>query len=155
MARSDFRFRHRMRVRYAEIDAQKIVFNTRYLEYYDVGITEYFRETGLNALEQPDGGDAEFHVAHNEIDYKKPLAWDEEFDVCLRCASIGRSSLRFEWEIHGLANGEEEDDLRALGKSVSVHVGELGGKPSPVPDGIVLVFETFEEKELRTEKKAA
>ncbi|EMD83547.1 acyl-CoA thioesterase [Pacificimonas flava] len=155
MARSDFRFAHRLRVRYAEIDAQAIVFNTRYLEYFDVGITEYFRATGRRDLTQPDGGGAEFHVARNTIDYKKPLVLDEEFDICLRCQRIGSSSMTYEWEIHGLANGEGKDDLRALGTSVSVHVGEVGKGPTPVPDGIVLVFETFEGRALRNKEKTA
>ncbi|MBZ6377746.1 4-hydroxybenzoyl-CoA thioesterase [Pacificimonas flava] len=155
MARSDFRFRHRMRVRYAEIDAQRIVFNTRYLEYMDVGVTEYFRAVGLHDLDQPDGGDAEFHVARNSVDYKKPLAWDEEFEVCMRCARIGTSSMQYLWEIHGFANGAEADDLRALGESISVHVGELGSPPSPVPDRIVQIFEDYEGRQLRAERKAA
>ena len=43
MARSDFRFHVTKRVRYAEIDAQRVVFNSRYLEYFDIGITEYWR----------------------------------------------------------------------------------------------------------------
>lgn len=153
MARSDFRFAHRMRVRYAEIDAQRIVFNTRYLEYMDVGITEYFRAVGLHDQDQPDGGDAEFHVARNSIDYKKPLTWDEKFDVCLRCARIGTSSMTFLWEIHGLKRGEGADDLRALGESVNVHVGMLGARPSPVPVPIVGIFEAYEGRRLRTDTK--
>ena len=33
MARSDFKFHVSKRVRYAEIDAQAVVFNSRYLEF--------------------------------------------------------------------------------------------------------------------------
>ena len=153
MPRSDFKFRHRMRVRYAEVDPQRIVFNTRYLEYFDVGITEYFRVVGIHG--QQDAEDAEFHVARNVIDYKKPLRSDELFDVLLRCARIGNSSMTYEWEIHGFDKGERDDDLRALGQSVSVHVGELGHGPSPVPPRIVQLFETFEERTLKTMEKAA
>ena len=47
MARSDFKFSVRKRVRYAEIDAQAVVFNSRYLEYFDIGITEYWRAAGV------------------------------------------------------------------------------------------------------------
>ena len=151
MPRTDFRFAHRMRVRYAEVDPQRIVFNTRYLEYFDVGITEYFRAAGLH--DEPGEG-AEFHVARNTIDYKAPLRSDELFDVCLRCARIGNSSMTYEWEIHGLDFGEGADDLRALGTSVSVHVGQLGHGPSPVPRGIVDVFEAFEGRTLKLEKAA-
>ena len=47
MPRSDYRFAWRKRVRYAEIDAQAVVYNSRYLEYFDLALTEYWREAGL------------------------------------------------------------------------------------------------------------
>ena len=46
MARTEFRFAHRMRVRWAEVDKQGIVFNGHYLMYFDVAITEYYRALG-------------------------------------------------------------------------------------------------------------
>jgi hypothetical protein len=45
--RSDFRFAHRLRVRWSEVDAQGIVFNPNYFVYADVGFTEYMRAVGL------------------------------------------------------------------------------------------------------------
>lgn len=47
-----FRFRHR--VRYGECDPQQVVFNARYGDFIDIGITEYLRGMvggvqGLNA----------------------------------------------------------------------------------------------------------
>ena len=44
MARADFRFSHSLRVRWAEVDKQDIVFNGHYLTYFDVGVTEYYRD---------------------------------------------------------------------------------------------------------------
>ena len=35
---------HPLRVRYAECDPQGVVFNSRYLEYFDVALTELWRE---------------------------------------------------------------------------------------------------------------
>ena len=46
MARADFRFSHTLRVRWAEVDKQDIVFNGHYLTYFDVGVTEYYRAIG-------------------------------------------------------------------------------------------------------------
>jgi acyl-CoA thioesterase FadM len=39
-ARSDFRFLHRLRVRWAEVDLQKIVFNPHYLMYLDTALAD-------------------------------------------------------------------------------------------------------------------
>ena len=47
MARDDFRFFHSLRVRWAEVDMQSIVFNGHYLLYVDVAFTEFWRATGL------------------------------------------------------------------------------------------------------------
>ena len=47
MQRSDFRFFERLRVRWAEIDQQKIVFNGHYLMYFDTAITGYWRALAL------------------------------------------------------------------------------------------------------------
>ncbi|MEO8060823.1 MAG: 4-hydroxybenzoyl-CoA thioesterase, partial [Burkholderiales bacterium] len=43
MTRTDFRFSERLRVRWAEIDAQKIVFNGHYLMYFDTAVAGYWR----------------------------------------------------------------------------------------------------------------
>ena len=38
--KSDYRFFHRLRVRWAEVDMQKIVFNAHYLMYFDTAIAD-------------------------------------------------------------------------------------------------------------------
>ena len=47
MQRSDFRFFERLRVRWAEIDAQQIVFNGHYLTYFDTAIAGYWRALAM------------------------------------------------------------------------------------------------------------
>lgn len=151
MARSDFRFTYRKRVRYAEIDAQAVLFNSRYLEYFDIGITEYWRAVGMYEKSGITGEDAaEFHVAKAVVEFKAPILLDEEVDICVRCTRIGTSSMTFAFELHGAG----ADDLRATGEEVSVHVAEARGRPAPVPDQVVEKFEAFEGRPLR-ERRAA
>ncbi|WP_332819380.1 acyl-CoA thioesterase [Sphingopyxis sp.] len=144
MARSDFRFHLTKRVRYAEIDAQAVVFNSRYLEYFDIGITEYWRAAGVYDR-WPHHESPEFHVARAEVDYKVPILLDEEIDICVRCSRVGNSSMTFLFELHGAG----KDDLRATGLEVSVHVAEAQGAPSPVPQELLFLFEAFEGRALR------
>ena len=40
-------FRYYLRVRYIECDAQKVVFNSRYSEYVDVGFSKILRADGV------------------------------------------------------------------------------------------------------------
>ena len=148
MPRSDFRFAWKKRVRYAEIDAQAVVYNSRYLEYFDLALTEYWREAGLYAL-TPIRGGLEFHLAKAVVEYKAPIELDEEVMLCARTARIGNSSITIALEIHGLKHGEGADDLRAAGETVQVHVAEARGRPAPVPDFVVSLFEAYEGRELK------
>lgn len=151
MPRPDFRFAFKKRVRFAEIDAQAVVFNSRYLEYFDIGITEYWRAAGMYEKSAVTGeGAAEFHVAKAVVEFKAPMLLDEEIDICVRCSRIGTSSMTFAFELHGAG----KDDLRATGEEVSVHVAEVRGRPAPVPDWVVDLFEAYEVRALR-ERKAA
>ena len=53
MQRRDFRFTHHLRVRWAEVDVQKIVFNPHYLMYFDCAIADYWRALALQLLIYP------------------------------------------------------------------------------------------------------
>ncbi len=39
-----YRFKHRLRVRYSEVDTQQIVFNSNYLNCINIAASEYFCE---------------------------------------------------------------------------------------------------------------
>lgn len=100
MAREDFAFFHPLRVRWAEVDMQAIVFNGHYLTYFDVAFTEYWRALGLtNVLEQAKQGQ-ELFARRATIDYLASARFDDVLEIGVRCASFGRSSIRFVLEIH-------------------------------------------------------
>lgn len=92
-SRSQFSFFHRLRVRWAEVDLQRVVFNGNYLLYFDVAFTEYWRHTGLpDPLAQQAAG-AELFVRKAQIEYHGSAGFDDEIDVGVRCARLGRSSM--------------------------------------------------------------
>ncbi|MGA7330074.1 MAG: thioesterase family protein [Rhodomicrobium sp.] len=93
--RSEFWFFFPLRVRYAEVDQQGIVFNAHYLTYFDVGITEYFRALGYDYTSQPARTGTDFHVVKSLVEYKAPVRFDEEIEVAVRTARLGRTSLTF------------------------------------------------------------
>lgn len=100
MAREDFNFFHQLRVRWAEVDMQGIVFNGHYLTYFDVAFTEYWRATGLpGVLDQARDG-REMFARKATIEYQSPARFDDVLDIGVRCAGFGRSSVRFVLEIH-------------------------------------------------------
>ena len=147
MARADFRFAFQKRVRYAEVDPQAVVFNSRYLEYLDIGVTEYWRAVGMKVT----GEEAfEAQVVKTTLEYRKPLRLDELFDICVRIERIGRSSMTTRWEIHGAG----AEDLRVFGETISAHVDLQAGRSLPVPDRVVALFEAYEGRPLRERKVA-
>jgi acyl-CoA thioester hydrolase len=145
MARSDFRFSFPKRVRFAEVDAQGVVFNSRYLEYFDIGIVEYWRAAGIYGGVGLGGG-PEMHVVSANVVYRAPILLDEMVAIAIRCSRIGRTSLTFAFELH-CRDGE---DLRATGEEVHVHVAEVRGRPTPLPEAVIAKFEAFEGRNLRT-----
>jgi acyl-CoA thioester hydrolase len=142
MAREDFRFSTRIRVRYAEIDAQAVVFNSRYLEYADVAVTEYWRAAGLHG-EGEAWAALEFHVARALVEYKAPIRYDEEIDLYARTARIGRSSLATYIEVHG-ASKKPADDLRATIEIINVNVDLGSGASCRLPNWIIEKLSRFD-----------
>ena len=95
MRRDDFRFAHRLRVRWAEVDKQDIVFNGHYLTYFDVAITEYWRELGVPYPAIVERWGSDLFVVKAGIDYHAPARYDDVLDIGVRVARIGNSSLQF------------------------------------------------------------
>jgi acyl-CoA thioester hydrolase len=114
--REEFWFHFPFRVRYSEVDAQAVVFNAHYLTYFDTAITEYFRALGYDYLGEVARTCIDFHTVKSVVEYKAPIRFDEEIDVCVRVAGIGRSSIVLALAI--FANGSE--DLRATGEIIWV-----------------------------------
>ena len=133
-------FSHQFRVRYAEVDLQSVVFNSRYLEYADLIITEYWRSIGLHFADTPDSqkdrandgaGALEFHVVRAEVDFTKVIRSDEVLEGRATTQRIGNSSVTTLIELWGTG---EAADLRSSILLVHVHVDLETGKPIPIPD---------------------
>jgi acyl-CoA thioester hydrolase len=99
VAWEDFRHRLALRVRWAEVDMQGVVFNGHYLTYCDVCITEYWRGIGLQYPQEFHAVGQDTFVRKASVDYLAAARYDDELEVCGRVAQLGRTSLRFDVEI--------------------------------------------------------
>jgi acyl-CoA thioester hydrolase len=130
-------FTHQFRVRYAELDPQAVVFNSRYLEYADILVTEYFRDRMAHGMPQ----DLEFHVRRAEVDYLAPIRADELIEGRLTITKIGNSSMTMQIELFGAKEGAANlDDKRAAVNLIQVHVDLATGKSLKVPDSLRAAF---------------
>lgn len=143
MARTEFAFHHRFRVRWSETDAQGVVFNARYLDYADVAVTEYWREVKFRGY--ADGAPLEFHVKKATVTWFAPIKPDELIEVMARTVATGRTSMTQVVEIHGITE-DGSDDLRATVDLVSVHVDLVTHRPIPLPHWVKDVFLNFDQQ---------
>ncbi|OYY91170.1 MAG: 4-hydroxybenzoyl-CoA thioesterase [Sphingomonas sp. 28-66-16] len=136
--RPGFAFSTRLKVRYAEIDGQKVVFNSRYLEYADVAVSAFWDASGLDALGSA-WTEAEFHVRHTEIDYLKPFVMGDEVQIFIRIDRIGTSSLTQRFEMcHALTGA-----LHCVVVMVIVHVHLPTGQPQPITGAVRAALEAL------------
>ncbi len=144
MALSEFSLQYPLRVRWAEVDLQAIVFNGHYLTYFDVGITEYWRAC---KIEYPDGFtkryQCDFYVVKATVDYHASARYDDQLLVCARALKLGRTSMRFAMELHR-NNSTSEPEHLISGELIYVCIDPTTRKPIPIPDELRKVIKAFE-----------
>jgi YbgC/YbaW family acyl-CoA thioester hydrolase len=138
MNRGEFRYFERMRVRWVEVDMQKIVFNGHYLMYFDVAITGYWRALGLPYQESMDYLEGDLYVRKATVEYEASARHHDNLDVGIRCARVGNSSMVF---AAGVFLGER---LLVSGELVYVFANPATQTSLPVPQQLRDVVQAFE-----------
>jgi YbgC/YbaW family acyl-CoA thioester hydrolase len=93
--RQDFRFFHRLRVRWAEVDMQKIVFNAHYLMYFDTAMSDYWRALALPFDSTMQALQGDLYVKKASIEFNASARVDDQLEVALKCSRIGTTSITF------------------------------------------------------------
>ena len=100
MSREEYVCNHALRVRWSEVDMQKIVFNGNYLNYIDVAIAEYWRAIGLPYPHgYVDRFSSDIFLRKATVDYLGPARYDDLIEVLVRVAKLGRTSMTFSFEL--------------------------------------------------------
>jgi YbgC/YbaW family acyl-CoA thioester hydrolase len=143
--RTDFRLLHRLRVRWAEVDMQAIVFNAHYLMYLDTAITEYWRGSALPYHESFLALGGDIVVRKATVEFISSARMDDVLDIGMRFAEAGRSSMRFQG---GIFRG---DELLATGELAYVYIDPHAPKGSKasreVPQALRDALAAFEQGE--------
>ena len=147
--RTDFRLLHRLRVRWAEVDMQAIVFNAHYLMYMDVAITEYWRTSAMPYAESFRSLGGDMVVRKATVDFIGSARMDDMLDVGMRFVGAGRSSMQFQGAVF------RGDELLATGELAYVYIdphAPKGTKPSrEVPQALRDALATFERGDAMTQ----
>ena len=138
MNRGEFRFFDRMRVRWVEVDMQKIVFNGHYLMYFDNAISGYWRALALPYAEAMEYLNGDLFVRKATVEYMTSARCNDPLDVGMRCTRIGNSSIVF---TAGVFRG---DTLLVSGELVYVFANPQTQTSLPVPQQLRDVLQAFE-----------
>ncbi|TAF82506.1 MAG: YbgC/FadM family acyl-CoA thioesterase [Curvibacter sp.] len=138
LTRNDFRFFHTLRVRWSEVDMQRIVFNAHYLTYLDTAMADYWRalavpyEAAMVMLE------GDLYVKKATVEYHASARYDEVLQVGLRCLRIGTSSITFQGAVfHG-------DVLLITAELIYVFADPASQKSRPVPEALRALLTGYE-----------
>jgi YbgC/YbaW family acyl-CoA thioester hydrolase len=139
--RRNFRCFERLRVRWAEIDAQHIVFNGHYLTYFDTAVSGYWRALAspYAATMAELGGD--LFVRKATLEYLDAARYDEVLDIGVRCERVGNSSISLHCAVF---RGE---DCLVHGELIYVFADARARTPKPVPAPLRDLLLGFEKGE--------
>ena len=131
-------FTHRIRVRYSECDAQGVVFNAHYYAYFDLLMTELWREN-IGPYEEMVAGGADMSVVASGARFIAPARFDDEIDLNGRVTRLGTTSMSTAISITRASDGADLVD----GEIHHVFVDPATYTKRPIPDDVRAGLEPY------------
>jgi acyl-CoA thioester hydrolase len=130
-------FTHTLRVRYSECDPQGVVFNANYIAYFDVLITELWREAVDGGYQAMLASGADMVVAEVNVRFLGPAVFDDEIDFDARVTRLGETAVST--RIDGSTAGRPvvEADIR------HVCIDPATKAKRPIPDEVRAALEPY------------
>ena len=122
----EYAFTARTRVGFSDTDAQGIVYYGRYNPFFDLARVEYLRSLELLRYESA----GEFVMRANDVEYFAPARFDDELEIHVRVARVGRTSITYEFAAHKLPEGT----LMVTAHQTLVYVDLAQRVALPIPD---------------------
>ena len=134
-------------MRWAEIDAQKIVFNGHYLMYFDTAIGGYWRALAMPYAATMEQLAGDLYVRKATVEYAASARYDDVLDIGLRCARIGKSSIVFSGAVF------RQDRVLVSCELVYVFADPHAQTSKPVPEALRDLLNAFEAGEAMVEMR--
>ena len=117
-------FSHSLRVRYGECDAQGVVFNSHYLAYLDVSMTELWRASFDGGYKGMVATGIDMVVAEARLRFRGAARFDDELTLTVEIEGLGNTGMHSRHQIlrghEPLIEGEMRHvfvDLETLAKT--------------------------------------
>jgi YbgC/YbaW family acyl-CoA thioester hydrolase len=147
LERANFRHLERLRVRWAEVDLQRIVFNGHYLMYLDTAVAGWWRAMALPYEATLQHFDGDLFVRKATLEYHASARFDETLEIGVRCERIGNSSILLRGAVF------RQERLLVSGELVYVFADATAQTPKPVPAGLRALLQGFEAGEAMLEPR--
>jgi acyl-CoA thioester hydrolase len=120
-------FIYRERVRFRDVDLQRIVYYGKYLDYFDNAFYEYLRHLGFDTGDLNQRHDFDTSVVRVEIEYVAPARFDELLEIEVRVTRMGRSSIDASYEVRN------QKGVVCRAKLVLVNFDAESARSRPIP----------------------
>jgi acyl-CoA thioester hydrolase len=123
--KDDYRFATRLRVRFAETDAQKVVHHANFLVYMEAARVAYFRALGWDFAGIREDEELDIVIGEAACRYLAPAAFDDELEIWVRASQVKRASFQLDYLITLAKTGQPV----AVGESLHVMVEGQSRRP--------------------------
>ncbi|MDC3208751.1 acyl-CoA thioesterase [Pelagibacteraceae bacterium] len=128
----------KLKVRYSEVDRQNIVYNSHYLTYYDISLSEML-DSLFDQEEYIKETNNEFHTVAVQLNFKNPARLNDEVNIFTAIKKIGNSSITFTQEIYR----DESDELINEAEIIWVNTNQDEMKPTSIPEDLKNKFSKY------------
>lgn len=126
--------RSKVRVRYAETDQMGVVYYANYLVWFEVGRTDWLRESGWSYRDMEMEGYS-LPVIDARCTYLESARYDDEIEVQTTGALVSPVRIRFLYEVVRAADGT------TLATGMTMHAAlDRNGRPRRLPDRVRTLF---------------
>lgn len=130
-----FRHTHQLRVRYSESDRMGTFYNSRLLEWMEVGRSELIRAMDGSYAEWENHG-VMAPIVEADLEFKGRAGYDDMLEIETTCSRESRVRLRFESRVF-LA-----DSRKPVAEGYTIHaLTDPHGKPMRIPEWIEKLLE--------------
>jgi len=126
--------RTRVRVRYAETDRMGVVYYANYFVWFEVGRTDWLRQTGWTYREMERDG-VSLPVIEAQCEYRQPARYDDEIEIATNGTLVTPVRVRFDYALSRAG----DDTAIAAGHTVHAAV-DPDGRPCRLPDRVREMF---------------
>ena len=122
---------NKIKVRYSEVDCQRIVYNSHYLTYFDISLSEMLEDC-FNQDEYIKNTNNDFHTVGVQMNFKSPARLNDQLEVYTGVKKLGNSSMTFIQEIYRVGS----DEILNSAHITWVNTNQKSMKSTTIPNDI-------------------